>query len=1025
MGNQKRPCSGFFPGARISVATFPDALIEASCLACVAAVPILYDPHGALAFQPMKASFFRALAIVCLGGFVLQMVWRRGRPTGESTTGSQARVILAAIGFVLATAVSSLCSVVPWASWWGLAQFNEGFFTRAAWVVLFLGAIAVIRTRGQADRLLTVALAASLPVALFAIFQKLGLDPGRFLNGPVETPQGDPGVVNSFAGNPIFTAGYLGMLVPVCLSKIRAEVLIAGRNRLVTAGFAALLVLQVAAIFATQKRGPLLSLALTAFLGIFLVGVIQRRVRWVAAASIAVPIFAAALVVLAILFREGMPLTNAPFLAPLARIVPVGREDTGDTYRRDLWGIADRLLTGSAGVHDAGGKTDALQHMRPLVGYGPETIGAIHPQVLTVYKQGPDINPESRYHNLLWDTWHASGFIGLVCLISIVLTAFLRGCGQLNLWSTRNEGRILAAGALAGGTACALLASIILQREFAMLGFQLGFLAGLAGSVALVASKRSAIATPADAWFPLALICGLAFQWLHAAFIFETGNTSALFWIFAGLLCSPALQNKSDSGSSGVRGTSLAVLLTCLILAPVIYGFIDLRFTKSVDFSTVLRASFLLVKSYDQPSLILWAVVLPSFAGVVCLTCLAVGRKSVLACAAAAALILGLLAFGKAVWIAQTGPLPAANSEAPFVLAQAVRLEVMACAFIGGLIFITIAIAAALTKLTWPTPARCFAGVAVAGASLWAINLLVLTPVRAEVLEGWGLALDGFGRQTASPPVYAKALSLLPGRSAIRIELSNALLTRALTAMTPADFTAALNEAAETLRQGRQYSGFDQVDFYLGRLLATHAFIDRDPENQRESAVEARTALARFTTISPLSEPAWFLSSVLESQYFHDPAASAGALRRAGVFVQSNSVWADYYNQLAASTPSPILRAAYAGRAADYYDAAVVAAYPPMWKNGDVYRFLMTGGTIRRNLGQTDAARTAFSEALKAGGDRYPWEACAMLAHLSLENHDPKSALTFVDAAITGCPERNRPDLLALRQTILLQRGAQ
>ena len=1024
-------------GAVEWTAGFPNALIEACCLACVASIPLLCDPHGALAFQPLKSSFFRALAILCLAAFGLKAIFPdKGRQTEGSGLWVAMGNGLAAAGlFVVSTAISCIFSIVPWASWWGLAQFNEGFFTKSAWCVIFAGAVLVYKEPRQLDRLITLALAASLPVAIFAIYQRFGLDPGRYAINPNDNLYPVDCVPNSFGGNPIFNAGYLGMLVPLAVLKIRESFFERKGNAIERAAYILLAALQFSAIFVAQKRGPFLALILTAFFAVFIAGAIRRKFRILAVVVLSVAFFTGGLFVLGKLLQADSPITRLPMLAQLARIVPVGEGEGGDLYRKELWDLGHRVMTRQVDFKYPDGSPDPWREFRFALGYGTETVGALSPQARLIDRMGPAMNPESHYHNLLWDAWHAGGILGLVAIIWLVCCALVSVSGTLLLTQTTKERVTLAVCMLAGGVTGGLLLGAGYHQGFQALGFELGLVVGFGLGAGIIGFRRPG-AEAGEIGFvwtiPFALMCAVVMHWLDSSFVFQTGNTSALFWVFAGVLCSPAcrlaappIAEETEHSSFGIHAGVFAGLLSCLALIPMLYGLIDLRALEPFDTVTVLRASFLLVKNYTHSSLLLPLLILPSILGITFFAALAVrqgsrGLAPIYRVALPVTLFISaVFAWTKASGISSVGPF---EKNGPGVLDQAVRLEMLPLFFVGIFLLLTVLIAVCMARRDWwKSRTRSLGTLAAGGVAALAVYGLVGVPIQAEILEGWGLALDGIGRSNLSVDVYKKAIGLVPGRNASRIEASNAELAVALAAKDPEEFSARMNKAAEVLLEGRPYSELDAGNFYLGRLLLIRILLNKTQDSKAEYIAHAHDALNRATAFAPLSEQAWFLKYLLEREVIKDEEGAAASLRRANSIVQGSAAWADFYAGLASSAPAASMRDAFARRAVFYFARAVQEAEEAMWMDGTVYRYHMVSGTLLRNLGDRDEAREEFSDATKTRIN--PWEANAMLATISLDGNDYESALRYADVALDQCPAQSKDDVAALKNKIILEKS--
>src|SRR5207253_2269274 len=76
-----------------------------------------------------------------------------------------------------------------------------------------------VRRREQVERLVTAALVASVPVALYGLIQHLGLDPIDWQLSAAAHER-----VGSTIGNPIFVGGFMIMVVPLTLARLIEQV---------------------------------------------------------------------------------------------------------------------------------------------------------------------------------------------------------------------------------------------------------------------------------------------------------------------------------------------------------------------------------------------------------------------------------------------------------------------------------------------------------------------------------------------------------------------------------------------------------------------------------------------------------------------------------------------------------------------------------------------------------------------------------------------------------------------------------
>ena len=116
-------------------------------------------------------------------------------------------------GLALLYLVSTIFSVSPYTSFWGSYQRLQGTYTTLSYLVVFAALVGNLRRRAQVERLITVAILASLPVSLYGVLQRYQADP---------IPWGGDVIarVASNLGNSIFVAAYLIMVFPLTVMRI-------------------------------------------------------------------------------------------------------------------------------------------------------------------------------------------------------------------------------------------------------------------------------------------------------------------------------------------------------------------------------------------------------------------------------------------------------------------------------------------------------------------------------------------------------------------------------------------------------------------------------------------------------------------------------------------------------------------------------------------------------------------------------------------------------------------------------------
>jgi O-antigen ligase len=409
-------------------------------VALVVAVPILFDPNGFETYLPLK--WLAVCALVPAG--VAWTLWQQ--PTSPRRDRVVTRWTVAWAGLLIAFTASAGLGVEPLVGLIGGPKRNLGL---VAWVLFAAAAWTGTRMArsGATDTVIRALVAASIPVSAYALLQTAGADPFHYAAGL------DLGRSRSTFGNAAFLGAYLVLVLPVALDAATKSS--GNRGWRWASGSAALL--SFAALLSTRTRGAWVG----ALIALLIYGTARRR-------DIAVHIRAVALCAAV----AGVA-TAAVFLAsPLGGRAAAGFDlSRGTTHGRLVqWADTVRLIG-----------------RRPVLGWGPDTYGAVFPRVASprFSRAAGELVVADRAQNVELDVASAGGIVGLLGWLAVVGVLALAG------WR----------GVVAGGTAAALAAGVaayVVQLQF---GFPLAdvdtlfwLLAGML--VGLVAAPISVGAAP-------------------------------------------------------------------------------------------------------------------------------------------------------------------------------------------------------------------------------------------------------------------------------------------------------------------------------------------------------------------------------------------------------------------------------------------------------------------------------------------------------------------------------------------------
>lgn len=404
-------------------------------------------------------------------------------PSEESTRSRTAtmrsRNPLALPALVLAAIhiLASIFSISPANSFWGSYQRLQGTYTLLTYIALFFIIAHNLRSKAQVDRFVKVALLTSIPISLYGVAQNQHLDPLPW-GGDVTFR------VTSSMGNAIFLAAYLIMVVPLTMARL-VEVIwrlrnwkgtsswawdwrLAGlvgllvlqntflalfvkssvgspnlwwgalpaigvflasavafvsppKSYLVLAvegiGYCLLLSLQLVAIFLTQSRGPWIGLGIGIIVFVVLLSVFQGSRRAMLISSSVALLLAALVILFNVPNTPLAPLKSVPYIGRMGQLLET--ESGTGKVRVLIWQGALGLVMGHPSI---GFSEDRFNALRPMIGYGPETMyvafNKVYPPDLAHY-EARNATPDRSHMDIL-DHLVTTGVLGAVAFLAVL-----------------------------------------------------------------------------------------------------------------------------------------------------------------------------------------------------------------------------------------------------------------------------------------------------------------------------------------------------------------------------------------------------------------------------------------------------------------------------------------------------------------------------------------------------------------------------------------------------------------------------
>ena len=230
-----------------------------------------------------------------------------------------------------------------------------------------------------------------------------------------------------------------------------------------------------------------------------------------------------------------------PTFGRLANLI----ETEGGTgkVRTLIWEGNTQLVPPHDPIRFPDGTPDALNFLRPLIGYGPESMyvayNPFYPPDLAHY-ESRNASPD-RSHNETWDSLVISGIIGLLAYQFLFISFFMYGFQRVGMMPGKRERNIFIGLWVGLGLLGGLLTIILRQPKYFGMGVPGGILVSIIGYLFLFAiffyDREQAIALSSqDRILFAALLAGVVAHYIEIHFGIAIASTRTTFWAFAGML---------------------------------------------------------------------------------------------------------------------------------------------------------------------------------------------------------------------------------------------------------------------------------------------------------------------------------------------------------------------------------------------------------------------------------------------------------------------------------------------------------
>jgi hypothetical protein len=530
-------------------------IMEAAWIAAVSVVPIFFNIYSSRIFEPDKITILRSLALLILAVWIIKLVDEGGiewkdKGSGESILKFLWKYPLIApvVGLAIVYSLSTIFSVSPSISFFGSWQRLQGTYTTFSYLVIFISIVVNLRKYEQINRLITTVIIASLPISLYGLLQRYQIDP---------IPWGGNVSVRIAAnmGNSIFVAAYLIMVFPLTVGRIiDAFKAILSDNSSITEKndnslkhliratiYFFIAVLELIAIYMSQSRGPLLGLLAGIYFMVLLFSIYWKK-KWLTFSVIGLAILGAGF--LAVFNMNKGPLEalkTSPAIGRFGNLL--NPESNSALVRKYIWEGTVKLVS----IHDPlkfpNGTVDRFNFLRPIIGYGPETMYVAfnqfyEPQLGQVEKR--NASPD-RAHNETWDSIVITGFSGLLVYLSIFSSVFYYGLKWQGLIKSRNNKYAFFACIVAGGIIGSIVMVILKGVEYIGVGLPFGMIIGLVIYItgfALYSHSIDGVPKEKSLLIPIIIVLFSAIvgHFVEINFGIAIVATRTLFWTYAGLL---------------------------------------------------------------------------------------------------------------------------------------------------------------------------------------------------------------------------------------------------------------------------------------------------------------------------------------------------------------------------------------------------------------------------------------------------------------------------------------------------------
>ncbi|MBI5034471.1 MAG: O-antigen ligase family protein [Chloroflexi bacterium] len=754
-----------------------ERIIETGWLLTVILAPVFFNANTYRIFDADKIALVQMCVSLTGLAWIVKWIELRSFQVPWSRRILTSPLVLPTLAIIFIQVLTTLTAIAPGVSLIGSFTRPQGTTIVITYIAVFAMMVDGLTTRRQLDRLMVTIILASLPVAAYAIIQNFGFD-------PLVWDSEIPGRVYATLGNPIFLGAYLIIVFFLTLGKAVASINELGKRFIFQTGLYGLIALiQLLGILFTISRGPWVGwFAGVFFFALILAFVLQKR-RVVQGILVLASLGILALVVLNIPNTPLEPIRKMPYVGSLGHIFE-GDIGTGK-YRTLVWEANARVFSERPVMQFPDGAPDRLSLIRPLVGYGPDSMTVIYTQ-LRIPNGDDSGTQEDHSHNETWDVLLNTGILGLIAYQWLWLSLFLLGLQYLGLMPTRQARNWFVGLWLGGGITLGIAAIALGQFKYFGVALPIGNLAGLSLFLTSAAWNWNPLPVVKNATRRIlvaALVAALVAHYVEIQFGINLTTTHIMLWSMAAMLVALCSKSLSEFSTATVRrsfewlGTAFSyAVIGATILIVLFFEFIQR--TNGADLWQTLWLSLTFNPVSQQTLYAILILILGCWLTVILLTVaemLSTGlarsnlKRTIGIIGIGSVLPAALFALGYSAQVSLLTTIPQQLKN----LQEGIRIAEQFVGlndffYISLLIIFLLAVIALLVESNWKTlvwATRRWVLIAFAPlvlVTLFVANQLILTPIRADVYNKVGLFFTNSHETDAAAAVFGRAIRLAP-----------------------------------------------------------------------------------------------------------------------------------------------------------------------------------------------------------------------------------------------------------------------